>query len=127
GCHADSSISVAADRATADGTHAMTWDPGVPVYTTFRAPDRTVVVSVSSIVRNNHDLLCRVVAVADVFDAGKWRSGATQGVQEVTLDHSGKVGSGFDGSCTTLLHPREGLTWREVKEPSDLVLDTEPE
>lgn len=129
GCRADSASAGPADRAPTEGSRALAWDPGGAVYTTFRAPDRTVVVSVSSIVLNNSGLLCRVVAVTDVFDPGKWRSGATQGVQQVSLEHDGAVGAGPDsgGGCTTMLHPRAGLTWREVKEPEDLVLDTEPD
>jgi len=129
GCRADSASAGSANRAPTEGSHALAWDPGGTVYTTFRAPNRTVVVSVSSIVLNNNGLLCRVVAVTDVFDPGKWRPGATQGVQQVSLDQGGVVGAGAGstGSCTTLLHPRADLTWREVKEPEDLVLDTEPD
>ena len=55
---------------TADATAPRTWAAGSALYTRLRAPDRTVVVSLSPVVMNSEGRLCRIVSVTDVYDPG---------------------------------------------------------
>jgi len=100
------------------------WEPGKPVMVMLRAKDRSVAVSISSVLVNSRGVLCRVVSVSDVFDPDKPHTGLTIGVQECDIRRADKVGSSGYG-YSTAVHPRADLTWEDVKGKDDLVLETE--